>query len=194
MTVFDAFDCVKQDSVTITVGTPPVVSAGPGLSICRNSNIALQGAVTDGTPPYTIKWSPSTGLSDPTIATPVASPITSTTYKLLVTDKTGCTSLDSMRVTVDDTLTPQIFGNSFVCLGDTSTLSAPGYASYKWSTGETTPTIRAHTRGQYSVQVTNSSGCSGSTWTYLDVKPDSAPHPLIAASAQAICDGESTAL
>ena len=47
-----------------------------------------------------------------------------------------------------------------LCPGQTVTLSAgEGFASYKWSTGQTTRTITASEAGQYKVEVTNEIGC-----------------------------------
>jgi gliding motility-associated-like protein len=51
---------------------------------------------------WTYKWSPAVGLTDPNIANPTARPDTSTTYSVLVTDRNGCTTTQSARVTVLD--------------------------------------------------------------------------------------------
>ncbi len=55
------------------------------------------------------------------------------------------------------------------CAGDTITLTAPeGYASYRWSNGDTTRTISLFTFGQsgdYSVSVTDSRGCRATSAT-----------------------------
>ncbi|MEM6964004.1 MAG: choice-of-anchor L domain-containing protein [Bacteroidota bacterium] len=49
-------------------------------------------------------WSPAEGLSCADCATPIASPDTTTTYVLTVTDTYGCSSQDSITITVDDIL------------------------------------------------------------------------------------------
>ena len=53
----------------------------------------------DGTPPYEYEWTPTTGLNDPNIANPTASPTGTTTYTVTVTDANG-TCEDSMKVTI----------------------------------------------------------------------------------------------
>ncbi|WP_347157559.1 hypothetical protein [Pontibacter chitinilyticus] len=51
-------------------------------------------------------------------------------------------------------------GETNLCPGESLTLSAgEGFASYKWSTGETTRSITANQTGEYRVEVTNEIGC-----------------------------------
>jgi gliding motility-associated-like protein len=45
-------------------------------------------------------WSPATGLSDPSISNPVATPTSSIVYHVQVTAANGCTNEDSIRVNV----------------------------------------------------------------------------------------------
>lgn len=52
---------------------------------------------------------------------------------------------------------------TFRCFGDATTLSVGNYASYLWSTGETSSTIRVTLPGYYSVTVNDASGCSGTS-------------------------------
>ncbi len=51
---------------------------------------------------YSYIWTPVVGLSDPTIKNPIASPITTTTYSVLVTDTLGgCFDSGTVTVTID---------------------------------------------------------------------------------------------
>jgi gliding motility-associated-like protein len=45
-------------------------------------------------------WLPTTGLTNPAIATPLASPATTTTYTLTVSDQNGCSDTDAVTLTV----------------------------------------------------------------------------------------------
>ncbi|MGL2966936.1 choice-of-anchor L domain-containing protein [Flavobacterium sp. XGLA_31] len=55
----------------------------------------------------------------------------------------------------------------YVCDGETKIISAPGgYSNYVWSTAETGSSIGVTTAGNYSVTVTNSSGCKA-TKTFI---------------------------
>ncbi len=62
-------------------------------------SINLTSSVSGGSPGYTYSWSPTTGLSDPGIANPVASPLVTTNYVLTVTDSKGCTR--SLGITIN---------------------------------------------------------------------------------------------
>lgn len=53
-----------------------------------------------------------------------------------------------------------------ICEGDSTMLTATaGFASYKWSTGATTSSITVKTAGDYSVTVTDASGCPSASPT-----------------------------
>lgn len=59
-------------------------------------------------------------------------------------------------------LEPEIGADTNLCIGQSLTLDPglTGYA-YKWSTGETTETIDINSSGKYWVEVSHSTGCSG---------------------------------
>jgi gliding motility-associated-like protein len=62
--------------------------AGPDITICLGASATINGVVSGGTNPA-IEWTPPDGLSDPAIANPIASPQTTTTYTLRVTDESA---------------------------------------------------------------------------------------------------------
>jgi len=80
-------------------GESGIVDVGTG-SIC---GLALLNHSFTG---YQFSWSPTTGLSDPDIANPVASPNTSTTYTVTVTDACGETATAQVLVNVEQPLPP----------------------------------------------------------------------------------------
>jgi gliding motility-associated-like protein len=87
------------DTVTIPVffdGTPPV-SINPSDTICIGSSTVLNAS---GGISYS--WSPATGLSDPSIANPTASPAIQTTY--VVTIETVNASNDTCQQTLSTTI------------------------------------------------------------------------------------------
>ena len=49
-------------------------------------------------------WGPTTGLSNPNIADPLASPTETTTYTVTVTDANGCTNTDDVTITVEQSI------------------------------------------------------------------------------------------
>ncbi len=87
--------CTQIAMQDITVTTTPLVEAGEGGTIVQGENIALSGS-GEGT----LLWSPATGLSDPAIANPIASPMETTTYYLTATSAEGCNAVDSVVVQV----------------------------------------------------------------------------------------------
>lgn len=81
---------------------PCTVNAGPpSYTICEGATQQLNGTANNGDPPYSYAWTPAAGLSDPSIANPVASPTTTTVYTLTVTDDDGCTNTDQITINVD---------------------------------------------------------------------------------------------
>lgn len=55
----------------------------------------------------------------------------------------------------------QVLGRTTFCKGDSVVISAtPGFRRYQWNTGQTTSSIVVRNQGLYTVQVTDSSGCS----------------------------------
>jgi len=81
------------------------VNAGNDEIIMVNGSAELNGTATGGTPAYIFSWEPETGLSNPNIANPLASPETTTIYTLTVTDYNGCSGFDLVTVTVTDVKT-----------------------------------------------------------------------------------------
>jgi gliding motility-associated-like protein len=87
-------------TVVVNVTRTPQAVAGPARSICRGESINIGGTPRFCTPNCVFSWTPTLGLSDPTILSPLASPQFTTTYWLTVTNN-GCTSIaDSVTVTV----------------------------------------------------------------------------------------------
>ncbi len=87
-----------RDSITISivVNSLLIADAGNNTTILSGNSTVLSAA---GGGSYS--WSPATGLSCVTCQYPNASPQITTKYYVTVTDNNGCTSLDSVTVTVD---------------------------------------------------------------------------------------------
>jgi hypothetical protein len=82
-------------------GAQCTANAGPAsITICEGSSQQLSGTANGGNAPYDFNWSPATGLSDPDIANPIASPTVTTVYTLTVTDDDGVVCTDQITVNV----------------------------------------------------------------------------------------------
>ena len=76
-----------------------IVDAGIDITICQGDTTQLLGADGVG-----YSWSPSLGLSDSTIADPLAFPEVTTTFVLTVTDENGCTDTDEVTILVNESV------------------------------------------------------------------------------------------
>ena len=77
--------CISTDSVFIDVKFPNTVKVSKGDTLCLGSSVQL---LASGAEVY--KWSPSTGLNNTAIASPLASPTATTTYMVTGSDTKGC--------------------------------------------------------------------------------------------------------
>jgi gliding motility-associated-like protein len=113
--------CATTGKLTIVVSPLPVVNAGPAKTINTGGTVSLTPVITGVTEGdiSSYLWSPSDGLSNPAIASPVASPSVTTTYKLDVNSKAGCDGSGSVTVNVIKTNLPPIhIPNAFSPNGD----------------------------------------------------------------------------
>lgn len=101
-------------TVTIVVMPLPFVEAGPDVSIAYGESVNL-GATGTGT---NYNWSPTSTLNASNISNPVASPLTTTTYTVLVTDNYGCTAQDDVTIFVEQEPANIFFPNAFTPNGD----------------------------------------------------------------------------
>jgi hypothetical protein len=152
--VSNAGGCTKSDSISLLVLSSPGLMVTGDLDICENDSAQLTAS---GGMSYT--WNPPSGLNDPDISNPKASPDSTTTYSITATGANGCTSAGSVQVIVFPL--PDIALGDDTAFCDSITLDAgSGFISYLWSTGSTAPSITVTTPGTYSVAVKDSMGCT----------------------------------
>lgn len=84
-------------------------------------------------------------------------------YTVTVTDRNGCVNTSPpLLVEANTTPKPTISGPTKFCAGTTIELRAtPGFARYRWSTGQTESTIAVSQPGTFTVTVYDSIGCEG---------------------------------
>jgi len=102
---------------------------------CGMANGTAVVNVFSGTPPYTYLW--STGAT-----TQLATGLPMGSYTITVTDAIGCTKAGTVNVSSIAPPVASIFGNTTICAGSSTTISAffSGAQNYSflWSTGQTT--------------------------------------------------------
>lgn len=82
-------------------------------------------------------------------------------YSVTVTGPNGCTATANALVVADQNVpTLSINGSSTFCEGTTSSLKATGNGTFRWNTGETTPTLSVSVTGTYSLTLTAPNGCT----------------------------------
>ncbi|MEI9943771.1 MAG: PKD domain-containing protein [Chitinophagaceae bacterium] len=133
-------ECGLSDTVntTVTITDKPVAEAGNSVSVCSGQVVPI------GMPPIsgvTYQWSPATGLSNPSIANPIATltyngPAYDTTYKFYFTASQGvdCSNIDSVEINVKRkpilAVTPSA---TAICSAGSVTITASGAEDYTWS-------------------------------------------------------------
>ena len=88
------------DSVTqnIVVNPTPTVDAGVNKRVHIGESVILTPKATGNNVTY--KWTPTTGLSNPNIARPVATPADDITYRLTVTSADSCSATDTVSIRI----------------------------------------------------------------------------------------------
>ncbi|GAA3988888.1 beta strand repeat-containing protein [Hymenobacter antarcticus] len=185
--------CTATSTVAVTVNALPNASVNPGFgNICAGQSITLNAS--GGT---SYSWSPATGLSSATVASPVASPTASTIYTVTVTNAAGCQSTAQVTVTVRATPVLTVSADRTICAGTSTTLSASGAQNYTWSpsTGlnnprSATPIASPTTTTTYTVTGDNG-GCSATGTVTVTVEPLPTPN---AGPDRVLCSGQSAQL
>lgn len=144
--------------------------AGKNSFSCNRTPVRI-GALPK--PGLVYKWSPTTGLSNPNISNPLATPSTTTTYILTTTNSGGgCLDTDTVVVTasvIDSSL--QLLGTAAYCIvnNDSAVLKVPLTDSIQWfkddiPINKANQTIyRVTQTGVYHALLFNNQGCSIAT-------------------------------
>lgn len=123
-------NCVIDTSyVTVTIRESPYSNAGDDVILCPGKSIRLGSKKNSE---FVCTWTPSTFLDNKNSPTPLCTPKHSTQYVLKTTNSYGCSSYDTVLVTVEN-LNIEVGGDISICKGDSATLIAEGADSYEWS-------------------------------------------------------------
>ncbi len=106
-----------NDTVSVTVAPPVIVSAGNDTSVVVGQSLQLNASVNNGDEGTHFRWSPSTGLNNALINDPVAvynrSDPAYIPYTITATTADGCLGSDTMTVRIFKTLADIFVPNAF---------------------------------------------------------------------------------
>ncbi|MBU0489166.1 MAG: hypothetical protein KKD31_14565, partial [Bacteroidetes bacterium] len=179
----DVYGCTDTEEYTLTVTSNTNASVSGNDIICGGESTTL--TASGGTD---FLWSGGETTADITV-----SPTATTTYTVTVSNGGACSGSATITVTVSSSLTATIAGDSAICDGENTTLTASGGAGFLWSGGETTAeiTVSPSVSTAYSVTVSTSGGCSDTETITVTVNAN--PSATISGN-DTICNGQSTTL
>lgn len=177
VTATTATGCVDTDQVTLTVGQLQSLTLStvqdtlcPGLS--TQLSASAQGAGV-----FTFAWT-GAGLSDPTIANPVATPTETTVYGCTVTHSgSGCTLSQNLTVVVNSGYVADLGPDLTLCsaLGQQLTVqhNVPN-GTYQWAPAANlnaatiaSPTVMVDASATYTVTITDANGCTATDQMHI---------------------------
>ena len=185
VTVTDQSPATVIATVAITVSSPPTVSLTGG-SICAKDSINL---VPSGATNYTWDNNLGTGTSK------YVKPTITTTYNVTGTTS-GCSNTAQATVTVNPRPTITISGDTSICPGSSTTLTANSVGAYKWSDNITTTSTFSVTPANtqaYTVTVINN-GCSATAKQTIYVTGALTPIIKTPNNNPSVCKGDSIQL
>lgn len=150
VTGYNSYGCQSTATKVLTVEALPQVSIMGNKTICAGQSTTLSAV---GGVSYV--WATGETVSDV-----VVSPAATQAYVVSATNSYGCVASAAATVTVNQLPTISFSGNTTICQGNTSTISASGGSNYLWSTGAQTNSIVVGVAGTYSVTAINAQNCT----------------------------------
>ncbi len=162
----------------VTCGSITVQATG--AAICSGSCAVVTSSGVGGTAPYTYTWNDgSTG------ATIHPCPLINTTYTVTVTDAASLSATSTAAVVVDPSITVSTIPTDVSCNGGnngsalaTIAGGTPGF-SYLWSNASIGQTASGLSIGNYTITVTDASGCTATNTANI-----TQPGALVPAASQ----------
>ena len=184
LTVTKSDNCSTNGQITVSM-SPLIATATVDKTIVCNGTAQLSATTNyTGTSPLHYKWTPSTGLSNDTIANPTATVNTTTVYSVAVNSDSGCSATKNVTVTVNNMTANAGADKSVICGGSvqldavTSNYQESAMLRYKWTPaiGLNNDTIAApiatvNSQTVYTVTVYSPNGCSATDNITINVTP-----------------------
>jgi gliding motility-associated-like protein len=183
LTAKNARGCTSKDTVQLAFHPLPTIGITNG-SACSGDTATLTAS---GGVKYL--WS-----SGDTTSSAKVKPSTTTTYQVKVTNIQGCSDTSSAIAHINPLPVVQIIGDTNICKGDSTLLTASGGVSYLWDNADTTASTMVDpiSYTTYKVIVTDVNGCKDSLTKSVDIFP--IPVPTVALETDTICKGAFTTI
>ncbi len=161
----------KSDTISLIAINPPVLAFDTIALVCGGTPTQIGGLATGFGAPFTYNWTPSTGLSDPTIANPFVTTNNETEFLLTVTDRFGCITLRNVKVLMSQGAEISLTSDTAICSGtliDLNPIISGGNLPYniQWSPPEYFTNISLQNQSIIAdssiickITVTDSKGC-----------------------------------
>ncbi|MEO5673864.1 MAG: PKD domain-containing protein, partial [Chitinophagales bacterium] len=129
-TFTDSIGCTGADTAEVFIHSIPAITATGDTSICFGDTAQLN--VTGG---ETYSWQPAFFVSADSISNPVAFPFSTTVFIVEGSDSNGCSVMDSVTVTILNSIPVNAGNDTMICDGTNAMLHGSGADSYSWSPG-----------------------------------------------------------
>ncbi|MEO5644659.1 MAG: PKD domain-containing protein [Bacteroidia bacterium] len=159
LTLTDQNGCKAIDTVLVTVLPAPTVFLGNDTTICGGPIILDAGNIGSG-----YLWSTGAGTQ--------MLPVSSTgAYSVAVQNTFGCIGTDAINIVVNPNPTVSIGPDTASCSPSVTLTAASGFASYDWTTGDTTTMTTVTATGPVAITITDSNGCTATDTANVTLSP-----------------------
>jgi gliding motility-associated-like protein len=164
ITVEDANGCTVTQPIDVSINNTLTLTMGAGATICQGTRTTLT-LTTNAT---VFSWSPAASLNNDTIAEPVASPGTTTTYSVManlgICISTGTETVTVLPAPIAAATPPEVT----ICYGQSTQLQGSGGVTYEWlpttwlsDSTVSNPVVQAPQKSiTYGLTVTGTNGCT----------------------------------
>jgi len=186
--------CSVTDSAIVTVNDIPNALPIHNLAICNGNKITVGNSLTNG---HSYFWHSNPAGFTSTTADPIVAPVASSTYYLTETiASTGCSSIDSELVTVNQLPVPLSGQNQTICNGTALTIGTNPTSGhiYNWtsnpkgfSSAQSNPKASPSVNTIYFLMETIwSTGCSNTDSIKISINPTP---DATTGESRSICNG-----
>ncbi|MFN8397042.1 MAG: T9SS type A sorting domain-containing protein, partial [Bacteroidia bacterium] len=164
VTLHDAQGCTANHSATVSQPTSGITSTATVTHVSCNGQQdgAVDLTVLGGTSPYTYLWSNGATTQDIALLGPG-------TYTVTITDAHLCTATRTATVNTPSAIALSVTSQNPACAGqntgsiDLTVSGGTGGYTYLWSNGATSQDLNGLAQGNFTVTVSDASGCTSTT-------------------------------